>query len=134
MFLERGKIRRSNIEPVGCINSGAGPAVVHVWLPGMRIPDIYIVGAEMDLTDSETRVKAMRALRNGRNSVQARGVNRKVWVYESARWAKFRYEKLKEQAIARREREIAEIEAKREAARSGDLGATLDLSLGYGLA
>lgn len=130
-WLGEGKIRRSNIEPPGCFNTGFAPAAVHQHYSFMDVEDVYLVGCVVDVRDTQVRIQAYSKLLAGGHVVKNTFTGKPVYVYKTARGAKRRYDALCAEALEARDAEVQEIRALQKKAKEGDIGAAL--ALGQGL-
>ena len=128
MWLPRDKIMCSNIEPLGCYNTGFAPSVVHKRYPVLGNVDMYLVGCETDVCDHDVRVRACTKLALGKGyCIHDSPSGRPVYVYKTMAPARRRYNSLCAQALEDREREAREVKALRAKAEDGDLASLLAL-------
>ena len=129
-WLKKSYYRCSRIEPPGCYNTGFAPTVAHKHY---KYPpaDFYLVGHEMDVQDGDTAIAAYYAQEQGRTVVRKTLSRHKAYVYKTMAPARKRYEAMCAEARAARDAEVADIQALRAKATTGDMGAALRLGLDY---
>jgi len=133
MWLARNRYKCSGIEPPGCYNTGHAPSVAHQYYSGLHTKEMYIVGCELDVRNSDVRIRAYNKLQSGGYVVPGKDTltGCKVYVYATMAPARKRYKSLCQEARKSHAEERARIHALHTQAENGDLSAVLSLGLDY---